>query len=186
MTIGTKTNKSVIVWRIEGIDESIPELIMRINLENIDLSYQQIINETRTLGGFLQEFWGEELTSLSASGKTAMSYDENGITNKNARVSEAYQNLLRLVNIYKNNGKVYTNPNDMSTASKANPNRIKKVGEIIMTYQQKEYVGYFEAFSIKENASNPYYFDYTLSYKISKTKGDLVVSNGGFISNGGI
>ena len=138
MTIGAKTNKQAIVWRIDGIQNPPPDLIMFINPTNLDLSYTQLVNETRTLGGFVQEFWGEQLTTLSASGQTAMFYNDGGITNKDARISESYQNFIRLVNIYKNNGKDYSDEK-ITLAQITNPNKIVSLGTVVMIYVNKEY-----------------------------------------------
>lgn len=184
--IGIKTNKQAISWRIEGLLNTPPPLTMMINPSNMDLSYAPLVSETRTLGGFIQEFWGEQLTTLGASGQTAMFYDQSGITNKNVRTSESYQNFIRLVNIYKNNGKDYQeiNSNWTETAKRValqNPNRIKSFGAVIMTYIGKEYEGYFENFTFKELAEKPHNFEYDFSFKIEKTIGDFIVQPGNYI-----
>jgi len=181
MTVGIKRNKQAIVWRISGIKSPPPDLVMFINPANLDLSYSQLINETRTLGGFIQEFWGEQLTTLSASGQTAMFYSDKGITNKDSRISEAYQNFIRLVNIYKNNGKDYSDER-ITLASKTNPNRIVSFGTVIMTYINKEYEGFFESFTMKEIAEKPFSLEYDFSFKVVRTIGDLIVQNGLYLS----
>jgi len=180
---GTKINKQAIIWRIEGLQGVSSEetrMTMMLNPVNIDFSYAPIVNETRTLGGFIQEFWGEQLTSLSASGKTSMFYNDKGLTNKDARKSEAYLNFIKLVNIYKNNGKNYDDDRK-SSSIKLNQNRIKSVGIIIMTYINKQYEGYFDNFSIKEMSEKPYNYEYDFSFKITRTIGDLVVQSGKFL-----
>jgi len=177
--IGAKKSQQAITWRIEGLIETPPSLTMHINPQNLDLSYSPLINETRTLGGFIHEFWGEELTTLSASGKTAMFYNSNGITNLDSKLTESYNNFLRLVNIYKNNGKDYSDDRN-TLASKANPNRIISFGMVIMTYLDKQYEGYFENFSITELADKPFYLEYDFSFKITRTIGDFIVEGSRF------
>lgn len=179
MTIGIKKNKRAIVWRIEGLKESPPELIMFINPANIDITYSSLVTETRTLGGFVQEFWGEQLTSLSAAGQTAMFYSNKGITNKDVRLSESYQNFIRLVNVYKNNGKDYSDKKLL--AKNVNPNRIVSFGTVIMNYISKEYHGYFENFSIKELSEKPFNLEYDFSFKVIKTVGDFIVQDSSFV-----
>jgi len=174
MTIGIKKNKRAIIWRIEGLEDTPPELVMFINPESIDSTFTPLVSETRTLGGFIQEFWGEQLTSLSASGKVAMFYDDGGITNKNARLSESYQNFVRLLNIYKNNGKDYSD-------TQQNPNRITSFGAVIMIYMDKEYEGFFESFNFKELAEKPFSLEYDFSFKVTRTIGDLIVSGSNFV-----
>src|SRR5271157_2163865 len=96
-----------ISWSIQGA-ANIPPLTMLVNPANLDAAYTPLITETRTLGGFVHEYWGEQLTSLSASGKTAMFINQGeGLTSKNSRQTESYQYFISLLNIYKNNGKGY-------------------------------------------------------------------------------
>ena len=180
MTMGIRKNKRPIVWRIEGLSETPPELTMLINYANLDQSYTSLITETRTLGGFVSEFWGEQLSILSASGQTAMFYNDGGITNRDVKLSEAYNNFIRLVNIYKNNGKDYSDEK-ITLASKANPNRIVSFGTIVMTFIDKEYEGFFESFAIKELADKPFNFEYDFSFKVTRTIGDFIVQGGTFI-----
>ena len=172
--IGAKKNKQALIWRIEGLKEEVPELTMLINPENLDISYQPLVTETRTLGGFVQEFWGEQITTISASGRTAMFYGDNGLTALDTKTTESYQNFIRLVNIYKNNGKVYT-------SSASNVNRISAVGIIILSYVEKQYEGSFDSFTIKELSDKPFTMDYDLSFKVYRTLGNITVQNGNFI-----
>lgn len=176
---GAKSNKVPVIWRIVGIPDPPPELTMLLNPGNLDTSYTHLVNETRTLGGFLQEYWGEQLTSLSASGRSAMFYGTGGISNKESKLSTAYENFKRLVNIYRNNGKSYQ-PVHRTAAQYRNPNRITAVGTVIMTYHEKEYEGFFDSFSIRELAERPFYFEYDLSFRVTRVLGDLVVESGTF------
>jgi len=188
MTIGVKENTQAIVFRIDGLREEPPPLTMIINPANLNISYSSLVNETRTLGGFVQEFWGEQLTSLSASGQTALFINQSeGITNENLRDSESYNSFVRLLNFYKSNGKEYRDERTKETlASKANPNRIVKFATMVMTYIGKEYHGYFESFNFKEDATKPFYFDYDFSFKVTRIVGDFIVKQGRFTdtSNG--
>jgi hypothetical protein len=171
---GVKENKHALVWRIEGLKEIPPKLTMLINPANLDISYSQLINETRTMGGFVQEFWGEQLTSVSASGTTAMAYDQNGLTRKNLKQSESYINFNNLVNFYKNNGKVY---------STKGSNRIVSFGTVVLTYFGKEYEGHFESFNVDESADTPFSLAYSFDFKVTRIIGDLAVIDGNFLRN---
>lgn len=161
-----KTAKQVpvpISWSVKG-DVNIPTFTMLFNPANLDISYSKLITETRTLGGFVHEFWGEQLTTLAASGKTAMFIDENGLTNKNSRTTEAYKNFMSLLNIYKNNGIGYFKKFD-SIASKSNQTKIASLGIISMYFDNKMYDGYFESFTNTEDATRPFNLDYSFSFK---------------------
>ncbi len=53
---------------------SVPDVILLVNPASLDWSLSNTVQETRTLGGFMQEFWGSELDTLTASGTTAAAY----------------------------------------------------------------------------------------------------------------
>lgn len=53
---------------------SVPDVILLINPASLEWSLSNTVQETRTRGGFMQEFWGSELDTLSASGTTAAAY----------------------------------------------------------------------------------------------------------------
>jgi len=162
-----------IQWSIIGA-ANIPSLTMLINPANLDTSYSQLINETRTLGGFAYEYWGEQLTTLSATGKTAMFVDaESGLTNKDQRATESYQYFMSLLNIYKNNGKGYQTSftEKTSKALRANPNKLISLGYVIMIFDKVQYDGYFESFSFTEDASMPFNLEYSFTFKVMRIIG---------------
>ena len=163
--LGSRKNKNAIVWRIEGVKDIPPKLTMLINPSNLDLQYSQLINETRTMGGFVQEFWGEQLSGLSCSGVTSLFYNDKGLT-VDFKQTESYKNFESLIKIYKNNGKSY---------SSKGSNRIVSFGKIVMTYFNKEYEGFFENFDYTESAEKPFSLDYSFSFKITKIIGDLSI-----------
>jgi len=165
-----RQNPVPISWSVTG-DAKIPSLTMLVNPSNLDIAYSPLITETRTLGGFVHEFWGEQLTSLTASGKTAMFLDENGLTNKNSRSTESFQYFMSLLNIYKNNGKGYFSANDKSTQAIYNPTKIASLGIISMFFDKKQYDGYFESFTYTEDASMPFNLEYSFTFKALKIFG---------------
>ena len=157
-------------WSIEGSSQKIPSLTMLINPDSLVTTYTPLITETRTLGGFVHEYWGEQLTSLTASGKTAMFIDEGGLSNKNSRDTESYQYFISLLNIYKNNGKDYYQ-NFKSVASQRNSNRITNLGYVNLYFDGKQFLGYFESFDYEEDALKPFTLDYNFTFKVFKTIG---------------
>jgi hypothetical protein len=178
-----KTAKQVpipINWSIKNNAE-IPSLTMLINPANLDTAYSALITETRTLGGFAHEHWGEQLTTLSATGKTAMFVDsEKGLTNKESRSTEAYQYFITLLNLYKNNGKIYSTVFD-TNATKANQTKIVGVSIVIMIFDGRQYEGYFENFTYTEDASQPFSLEYSFTFKVIRILGQLTVTQNGYI-----
>ena len=167
--IGTKLNHKRLKWSIIGIETTniTPSLIIDINPKELNIAYKKIINRVRTLGGFLEEHWGDEMDVITGSGSTSMYYDaDRGLTVTNRRSSESMQNFLRLVNIYRNNGA------ELSTKT----NRINRVGRIRLEYDGKTYDGYFETFSIEETAEQPFVFTYSFTFKVQRTFGEYKVS----------
>lgn len=156
---GTIQNPKVIIWQVKGIAQSlnVPDLIMKINPSNLDESYTQLINRKRSLGGFIEEHWGEQLDSLSASGTTRSFFGPNGLTNQNRRDTEGYKEFEQLVNIYRNNGSIYNERTGQIVAQ----------GTIVMNYDDYIYQGYFETFSIKEVNNRPYNLDYDFTFKVT-------------------
>ena len=169
-----------ISWSVKG-DANVPSLTMLINPSNLDTTYSPLITETRTLGGFAHEYWGEQLTTLSATGKTAMFLDsEKGLESRNSRETESYQYFMTLLNIYKNNGKGYYKDFTTNT-SKANPSKISSLGIVQMIFDQNQYDGYFESFTYTEDASMPFNLEYSFSFKAFRILGQLMVTKNGYL-----
>ena len=179
MVTGIKKNPNSIKWEILDFDVTkgaivniVPPLIMDINPSELTISYKQIKNVVRTFGGFVEEHWPEELDSISSSGVTAMfytdkkdSYNSPGLTVLDRRNSEAYSNFQTLINIYRNNGKVYD--------TKAHT--IKRIAKVRMHYNDKVYEGHFENFGVKEKAENLFVIEYDFEFSVHKTFGDYIV-----------
>lgn len=156
---GEIANKKAIIWQIQGLPErlSVPDLTMKINPRNLDSSYAQLINRKRTLGGFIEEHWGEQLDSLSASGTTGEFFGNFGLTNTMRRDTEMFQKFEEFVTIYRNNGSVYDSRSGQVVAQ----------GFVIMNYDSGIYHGFFESFTINESDQKPYCLDYDFSFKIT-------------------
>jgi len=88
---------------------------------------------------------------------------------------------MRLLNIYKNNGREYvTTPKNPEQYR--NPNKITGFQGVLLEYQEKQYEGFFENFTFKETADKPFTLEYSLAFKVTRTIGNLRVSNGRFIN----
>lgn len=189
MTTATRKNKDTIVWRIQYDmkDENgnhisdPPELQMSINPENLEKTYTPLVSETRTMGGFIEEFWGEELLTITGSGYTQMFFSsKEGLTPK-YEDTEAYNNFIKLLVVYKNNGKFYYVGTPKNIRSfKANPNRIDAIGSVFMVYNDIQYKGFFENFIFSEAADKPFFFNYSFTFKVLKTYGNFTIKNNEF------
>ena len=156
----TIRNKKLIIWQIGGLSDQyrLPDLIMKINPENLNSQYTQLVNHKRTWGGFVEEHWGEQLDSISSSGKTAQFYGELGLTNQGRRDTDNFKDFEKFIALYRNNGTLY----DPKTG------RIVAQGYVTMNYDDAVYRGYFDNFSLDEIAEKPYELQYDFSFKVTK------------------
>jgi len=155
---GTVRNRKSIIWQINGLPDrfKIPDFVMKINPQNLNSTYTQLINRKRTLGGFIEEHWGEQLDTLSASGRTGGFFGAVGLTNKDRRTTDNFQQFERLIAIYRNNGTLY----DEQTG------KIMAQGSVVMNYDSSIYNGYFESFAINEVSDKQFDLAYDFSFKV--------------------
>jgi len=155
---GTIVNRKAIIWQVTGLPSTlqIPDLIMKINPKNLSSKYTQLINRKRTLAGFIEEHWGEQLDSLSAGGQTGQFFGPIGLTDDRRRDTDAYDRFRQLVAIYRNNGSVY----DTRTG------KIIAQGAVVMNYDNCVYAGYFESFTIIDSADRPFSLNYDFAFKV--------------------
>jgi len=160
ITQNSVTNKKSIMWQIRDIPDKyrLPDLVMNVNPTNLKTSYKQLINRRRTIGGFLEQHWGEELDSMSMSGITSNFYGPLGLTNLKRRDTDSFREFEKFVQIYRNNGSLYDEKTSMIVAQ----------GSIIMSYDSCIYSGYFESFNINETIDKNFNLQYDLSFKVTK------------------
>jgi len=158
--IGVTKNLQGIKWQVVNSSINIPVLVMLINPSDISANFKKIITRTRTKGGFAEEHWGNDLNSLQVNGKTAMFYNDKGLTTRDRRVSEAMANFYKLVAIYRNNAVEYNEANELV-----------RVGRIRMFWESRIYDGFFESFNINEESEDQFVFTYDFSFKILKSYG---------------
>jgi len=141
----------------------IPPLMMLVNPADFTVSGTKVINESFAKGGWVVEHWGEELDSITVNGRTGGFYVGNflfeekaGLTRLQAQNSAAYQNLMALYLIYKNNGYNYEKQFDRR--------RINSIGNIRLYYDWTVYFGSFRNFRLIENAEKPFQFLYNFEF----------------------
>lgn len=87
-------------------DSTIPSLYLDINPKSLAIAMNKANNDSLyTRAGFVPQFWGEELDTISVQGTTAaFVHEEKGITRQEAKDTVGYQNFIGLLLLYKNNG----------------------------------------------------------------------------------
>jgi len=169
-TVKRNDNVKQMVFELEIKNPPQP-LVLLINPTSLETRYVPKIAEQRVrwVGSNIPYiFHGQhdELDVLSASGKSAMFIsDEKGLTRVERRQTAGYENIARLLAIYRNNG---TNRNTKPNG-KVNPCTIESVGRVILSYNGFIYRGHFISFSISENDSMQFNMDFSFEFKVTKT-----------------
>jgi len=180
---------------------SVPEIILLVNPSELSWSLANKVQETRTRGGFVQEFWAGELETLSAEGQSAVAYvvrndghpkgQGGGLTIRDLRSGSAgYRNLRRLVDVYRSNGVLYgmrAMGNYAVGQGDEKPVFRKTLlynGYVQVFYDGVTYSGFFENFEIMESGDMPFWLTWSFTFKVETVTGrDLkVFDSGKFLS----
>lgn len=179
-------------------DEVIYGIELIINPASLSTNISKIINRTQTMTCFVEDHWGEEIDTISLQGYTASfvtggsdlysirsnqssptrSYlerttganqnlrgygsgihdDEIGITTSQRRKSVSYQHFKRLVDLFRINGCFFDTFGLVS-----------KRYYIMISYGNVAYRGFFESIDVTEVGTNPFRFQYTITFKSQDT-----------------
>lgn len=144
-----------------------PPLIMLINPKAFTRSYENAVDASpKTRHGHVVHAWLERPMKISCTGDTAGQYavdgeGAGGLTNMNRVHSISYGNLLSLVNIYKNNGIVYSGP------EMGGEKGIPIVPfTIFIYYDNHVYLGSFDDFTVDDTSDKPYNMAYNFSFTV--------------------
>jgi len=154
------------------------------NPNKIDFSYKQKITRTKTRAGWVEEYWGEEIDNIKAEGVTGgfftisggytvnifkaytetLDIDEKLISK--GEISAAYEAFKRLLYVYRNNGSLSNRYDDSGEAFGA----FTDYSPIIFSFDNYNYYGYFEEFSVDYSDDKPFMFTYSFSFKAVRTE----------------
>lgn len=139
-------------------------LYLHVNPASLDVSYSKIVNRIQTLGGFVEQHFGEQLSEISASGSTgAFVSVEDGVTAYNRKDTVAYQKMQHLIDIFKSNGSVYDDRG-----------QVRFRGRIRLVFGGGIYDGYFTTFNIGESGDSPFKLDLSWNFKVEQEAYNLV------------
>jgi len=152
---------------------------MYINPQNFVINSKKQINEVRTKGGFVMQYWGEMLDEIRLSGTTGTAGIE-GINilrdvyraeqDSFSAVGAALVNKIQgsLNALFSNIGSSLTAGRDVNKWLNLNasvrPTLASMAASVELTFQGVTYKGYFKSFSVTERAEQPGLFDYDMSY----------------------
>ncbi len=182
------TTRQLIKWLVpEG-----PIVEMYVNPKNIVYSDKKIITPQQTKGGFVMQYWGEDLTRLTISGTTGSS----GIEGINvlydlyryeqlafepyalAMAAEKYYDTLSQ-GVFDSES-LLTSPNILgsflggssASTSNFNPPSLADIAfRVEMYYAGWVMRGYFDSFSITEEAENLSTFSYNINFVVTSRRG---------------
>lgn len=182
------STRQLVKWLVpEG-----PIVEMYINPKNINYNHKKIINTTQTKGGFVAQYWGEDLLRMSISGTTGTS----GIEGINvlydlyryeqlafdpyavAMASEKYYDTLTQ-GLF-NPDSLLSSPDILNSFlgspiganNNFNPPSLADIAfRVEMYYAGWVFRGYFNSFTLTENADNLSLFDYVIEFVVTSKRG---------------
>lgn len=141
------------------------KLVLHINPSQLQLSYSKNIVRISTMGGWVEQHWGDAINTISLTSATGgfmrlysgLSNTTNPDLGGTRRQTIAYDKYLDFLALFHNNGSVYdTN------------GTIVLQGAIKLVYQGGIYIGWFNDFSVTESATKPFQFDISATFTVDK------------------
>jgi hypothetical protein len=188
------TLRSIPFPPVEGLygEDTVYGVRLMVNPSSISNNMARIVTRTQTMVGFIEEHWGEELDTITFQGSTAAfvtgaqdlrearseriayqgvegfyeALDLNnesyknapGLTTSRRRLSVSYRQFKRLIDLFRINGCIYDQYGFVSQRL-----------YVMLAYGYSAYRGFFESVDVTEDATNPYRFIYTITFKSEET-----------------
>ncbi len=178
----TNRHKQIMTWRLPNGSS----IQMYINPQNFVVSDSKQITPTRTKGGFVVQYWGDNLTKITLSGTTGSSGVKGiqvlrDIYRAENRAFEliAAQQLNDLMDLSKESLDAKNSASLLLNLSKKTreqsvllrPSLASLALNILLFYQGIQYRGFFTDFTMTENVSNLGLFDYNMNFTVTETRG---------------
>ncbi len=188
------SKRNLIHWLVpEG-----PIIQMYINPQNIRYTYKKLINSQKTKGGYVLQYWGEELTTLAISGTTGTSGIEgiNVLYDLYRNEQIAFDPFALAIAAKAQQDQAAANSSDLfglDSALNSGSNFISSLigasqtigpSAMIQTptlaslaftvelyWSGEVYRGYFTDFSVTENAEKLGLFDYDMNFTVTQKRG---------------
>jgi len=163
--------KRPVVFDILGPDREtslLPDdlkLVLHVNPSSMKITYNRKVERIQTRGGWVEQHWGDDTEELSfdiATGGFMRLF--SGLSNTTStryggsrRETIAYDKYLDLLALFKNGGSIY----DLK-------GEIVFQGAIKVSFDSGVYIGWFNSFSVSEEAEKPYQFSLTAGFTIDE------------------
>ena len=170
-------NRTPLVFDVLGPDWStsvLPDgvrLVLHVNPTSLKVNRQRQVERIQTLGGFVEQHWGDSTVDISADGTTGgfvraysglsniTSFDAAG---GSRRETIAYDKFLDLLALFHSNGSIYDAAGNIALQ-----------GCIKMTFDEGVYLGWFSQFTVNENAEKPYQFSVSFQFTVHREETTL-------------
>lgn len=145
-----------------------PPLLFLINPTEFSRQFQATVDSSAVSRyGRITQQWIEKPSTITSSGVTAAQYVVNaegagGLTTQNRVHSVSYQNLLSLTGIYKNNGIIFADGGRVG----AHIGVPILAFSVYIYYDNNIYIGSFDSFSIKDEATKPHNMSYDFTFNV--------------------
>ena len=171
-------NEQIMTWRLPNGSS----VQMYMNPTSLVVDDTKEIKETRTKGGFVVQYWGENLTTITLSGTTGSAGIEgiNVLRDVYRAELKAFDSIA-LANERTNLS--VTDPGEISSLVKKmsseqyardfilRPTLGAMASSILLFYQGVQYKGYFKSFKVTEAVEKLGHFDYVMGFTATETRG---------------
>jgi hypothetical protein len=133
-------------------------LIMHVNPSSFAESFNKKVERIQTLGGFVEQHWGDDLSEISGDQSTGAFINlYTGLSSVLRQRTIAWDRYQDLYDLFRNNGSVYDPYGN-----------IVLQGWILLIYDRGTFVGTFRSFSMEETDDSPFAFKLSWSFKVEK------------------
>ena len=140
-------------------------MVLHVNPTTMSLKYSRVVERMQTLGGFVEQHWGDGLNEIDfdmATGGFVRLYSGLSNTTNPAyggtrRDTIAYDKYLDLLALYHSNGAVYDTNGVIALQ-----------GILKITFDGGVYYGWFTNFHVAESAEKPYQFTLTTNFQVHR------------------
>lgn len=191
-SVGGTTTRKLVHWLIpEG-----PIVAMYCNPQSIAYNYTKNVEKTRTKGGFVVQYWGEDLTVLDIQGTTGTSGIEGinvllDVYRNEQLAFDPYALFLgakaskeaSMGDVFGSSFSAFESGDNFlgalaGASEEANPKATRQgptlaslATQIEMYWSGEVYRGYFNSFTVTERADNLGLFDYIMRFTVTQKRG---------------
>jgi hypothetical protein len=189
-----KTTRNTMHWYVPEVGI----VKMYVNPQGIDYSFKKLISPDRTKGGYVLQYWGEELPTLNIRGNTGssgieglnvlyeiyrseqLSFDAIGLTlaaNSNTSglgelVGQVLDGINGIGNTVSNatNGILGNDPASQNILPRNIPTLASLAYGVELFYDGWVFRGFFNSFTFSEKADN-FLIDYNINFTVTQRRG---------------